>query len=273
MQSYNEIKSYLNRIYTKAELVNLVTQWYLHDTLPPDLPEDLGPVQRATRPGRPTHEDERQLAVDIDTYLTALGERKLSRAALVRTFGITTARLDKLIHQPAFLKHLTTDNRVKLTSIWFRRSGRLSPVQRAVLDLHNYMLLLAWGPTHRLRLYDMHRLVWSSGELSTSRRVYAAANLLEARRVYHKLMPVIEPLGYPVVQQREYADSPPILNEGPCAVLQAIVHDEDLANVSHARFVLETQVPVVSLGQTTIDYIRADWSWEDAVRAIAGRLV
>lgn len=271
MQTVREIKSYLSRTYTKADLVDLLAKWYLNDTLPPDLPHDLGPVYRQSRPGRPTHTDDIELGRAMNEYLTALGERRISRAVLLKTFGMTEPRLDRLIHQPAFLKLLTQDNRTRLTTIWYRKQGRLSAIQRAVLDLHNYALVLAYGRNYRLRLYDMHRLIWTSVvDLDTSPK--HAQNGMELKRVYQKVVPVLTPLGYPSLTPIDHPEGTQLLTEGPCAVLQAILNDENLANVEYARFVLETQRPHMALGQSSVDYIGADWSWEDALRAIAGRV-
>lgn len=264
MMTAEQLTNYL-KIYSRDELAGLLAMAVLTGETPV-IPEDLtGYTKPYRQRGRPTAKVWQASLDRLRKAATEFYPNTVDLTTLAKQVGMTKVTLKKLQDDLEFLTTMQPAVADWYTALPVTSRGHLTPIWRAVLDLHYYALMVL-NPQARLPLWRQHAVLWTN-PLRPDPTYLTRRDAMERARVFKPAFKAVRrQLDWPEPLSPTYT---PDEGEWPCTegcpVLRAWANKVDLAYIPNARDV----VGQLSYAPTNRYYISANQPMQ-ALKQIVG---
>lgn len=248
-----ELVGYFRREYKEEELAEMLSKALLTGNLPPMPSEEVvrAPISsyaRQTGRGRPNWQRQQELDNRIITILEKYYPSHMPLRSLAALTGLTGPYILRMAATQGRLARVPMEYRAYLIKIVNDVQSRLNGAQRAVLDLHNNSLVVAYSMLYNaaeLPLYQWHWPLWGTNVPEMTSRQLARYDAYERKRaVRPELVSLIEQSSWWGLPARpmKSATEAGVHYEESCPVLQALMMNEELT-VDRAIDLLIQSVP------------------------------
>jgi hypothetical protein len=166
----------------KQELVNMLVGIYI-DGIVPYIPQDNPPLKTRGGKGRPNKEVMQQRKNFLRSLLIKYYPESISLRVITEQTGLNMQTILKLQNDPEFLRTLPAYLQEYFYSFNTpNQYNSISPLWRAVLDIHYYDLVLK-NPEMHLPLYESHLAMWLPMVKPPQLRSVNVRNYIEYNRI------------------------------------------------------------------------------------------